>query len=133
MIRKLVTLGLLLSLVAPLIAVDHAPFDCTMGGTATAGEAAPAVHHLHHPLTHVASTLSRRPESPSGKQHHSHNCVCPWECGSSRGPADQVLPARNVNIAETRTASVFQIHLEPGTTVDARLPLTTGPPGSLRG
>lgn len=132
MIRKVVALGLLFSLVAPLIAVERAPLNCMMGGTAT-GEAVPAVHHLHHPLTHTASTLSRGQDSPSGKQHHSRNCVCPWECGSSRGPADPVPAARNVKIAETRKAPVFQIYLEPATTVDARLPLSTGPPCSLRG
>lgn len=131
MIRKLVALSLLFSSAAPFIAVERAPLDCMMGGTG-AGEGVLAVRHLHHHLTHVASTLSRGQDSPSGKQHHSHNCVCPWECGSSRGPADPVPAAGNVIIAETRTASAFQIYLEPATTVDERLPLTTGPPGSLR-
>lgn len=131
MIRKLIALGLLFSLVAPLIAVQRAPLNCMMGGTAT-GEGDPAVH-LHRHLTHVASTLSRGQDSPSGKQHHSRNCVCPWECGSSRGPADPVRPTGNLKVAETRTASAFQTCLKPVVTVDARLPFTTGPPRSLRG
>lgn len=126
--RKLVGLSLGFALAAPLIAVDRAPVVCVMGGTATIGEVVPA---LYHHMAHGISS-SRGENSRPGRHHSSHNCICPWECGSARGPADPVQDAWNFSVVTDRVAPRSQLYANPVTTVDALLPPTTGPPHSLR-
>lgn len=128
MMRKLVGLGLFFALAAPLIAVDGAPVVCVMGGTATIGVVVPA---LHHHMAHE-TPRSRGKNSRPSRHHNPHNCICPWECGSGRGPAAPVQHAWNLAVAADRIAPAFQLYASPVSGVDALLPPTTGPPRSLR-
>lgn len=82
------------------------------------GQGVPAMHH------HMA----RGKDSPPGTHNNSHNCVCPWECGSSRGQADPVRPLWDLKVAETPRTSALQVYLEPAGEAHAFLQLTTGPP-----
>lgn len=126
--RKLIGLSLVFALAAPLIAVDRAPVVCVMGGTATIGE---VVRVLHHHMPHGTS-MSRGKNSRPDTHHGSRNCICPWECGSTRGPADPVQHAWNLAVTADRTASPFLFYANPVAAIDTLLPLTTGPPASLR-
>lgn len=127
MIRRLVGVGLLFSLAVPLIALDRAPLICVMGGVATVNEVGHGLkHHMPHDMAGPAHGSNSH--STHGK---SHGCICPWECGSSRTPADVVhvsLPA--AFIAESGPARVVN-EKWPGNATSAFFPLTTGPPRSL--
>lgn len=125
-IRKLVTVNLLFALIAPLIAFNRAPLMCAMGA-ATSIVAHGDLHHLHHATaTHGADTHS------SGNTGSHTSCVCPWECGSSRSPADTVHCSFAPRVFAPRAVSHFVVTAQPVSASDKSLPPTTGPPRSLR-
>jgi hypothetical protein len=125
-IRKFVAANLLFALIAPLIAFDRAPLMCVMGG-GTSMVAHTDLHQMHHATaTHGADTHS------SGNTGAHTSCVCPWECGASRSPADVVHNSLALHRSPARELSRFVAATDPVSADDKWLPPTTGPPGSLR-
>lgn len=123
MIRKLVGVSLFLALLAPLIALDRAPLICVMGGVATVSEAG---HAMPHHMVHGGI------DSHSRTRGKSHGCICPWECGSSRAPADVVHALPGLSVTADSGPSPFGRSTPPVSGSHAFLPLATGPPRSLR-
>ena len=129
-VKRLVALGLGFQVLAPPFVLDRAPLVCLMGDTPRTSEVA---HDHRHGMPHHASKLSPGAGSHSSTRHNLHNCACPWECGNSRGPAAPVQPVVDLNFGADHSAAVFDIDTGPDTPGDLFLPLTTGPPCSLRG
>ena len=129
MIRKCAGVALLFALAAPLIALDRAPLICVMGGVATMSGVG---HSLQHGMPHDAGASAHESNPHSTSHGKSHGCICPWECGTSRAPANVVHPWLLLNSAAERSPCLLARNRRPANPAVAFLPLTTGPPRSLR-
>lgn len=122
--RRLFSFNLLLTLLASFLAGNPSGIACTMH----LADARIAVHDHQQSLAHHSASHHR--DSKDSKT--AHGCNCPGECGSSRSP----FTATRLTLAAAFSVESFIAQFAevaaPPTHHTGLLPLSTGPPPSLR-